>query len=602
MTATMHKHLIITMAMLALTWAWLAPASGQVRTEPQGNTLESDAPQGPPRLPAMSPQPPRAASLDAQSHAAFEQKVNLGAFRRLAVFEGGRTKIIDTLARESVERIYGRSAYRDLETRHRYDPVFTWLDLLLNKPYYFHKPLIHVEVLPLRQAMVTPLPADQQELWLKRGRLAPAMFSDPHLQDILNGADADLRLSKGRNQVLRAIFAFQQNEQDLHLVSPPADSEYWASLAELHDTRVAAAADGDFITTKLKVENPQAAQQAMQHLESLRSAWRNADAVAVNLALDGLVQTLPLLNPHSYPTSFHRNLEYVYNATHKFTIGYVGYFLGLVALLIAFAVRRGTVVRLGVALLLVGFGVHTAGILSRAVLSGRWPIHNQYESFIAVSWLGVLVGILIMWKARQSLFGAAAAALGTCALVFANTVEIPSREMGQVAGILATSRILYVHVNMVLASYGLIGLGFFISLIYLMAHYFQGKQAVQVAAAGLGAIDAGDDAPLPGRQALLRDLDHAQMVALQLAFWILGVGILLGAYWADHAWGRWWAWDPKETWALITWIVYLITIHVRFGVQQRGLVTAWLSVIGFFVMLWTYWGVNLLLAGLHSYA
>ncbi|MCC7018031.1 MAG: cytochrome c biogenesis protein CcsA, partial [Rhodospirillales bacterium] len=106
----------------------------------------------------------------------------------------------------------------------------------------------------------------------------------------------------------------------------------------------------------------------------------------------------------------------------------------------------------------------------------------------------------------------------------------------------------------------------------------------------------------PGRQALLRDMDRAQMVLVQLAFWILGVGVLLGAYWADHAWGRWWAWDPKETWALITWIIYLMVIHLRFAVKNRGLVTAWMSVVGFCVMLWCYWGVNLLLAGLHSYA
>ena len=99
-----------------------------------------------------------------------------------------------------------------------------------------------------------------------------------------------------------------------------------------------------------------------------------------------------------------------------------------------------------------------------------------------------------------------------------------------------------------------------------------------------------------------KDLDTAQMIILQLAFWTLGVGILLGAWWADHSWGRWWAFDPKETWALITWIVYLIVIHVRFGAKDKALVTAWLSVAGFVVMLWTYFGVNLLLPGLHAYA
>lgn len=102
----------------------------------------------------------------------------------------------------------------------------------------------------------------------------------------------------------------------------------------------------------------------------------------------------------------------------------------------------------------------------------------------------------------------------------------------------------------------------------------------------------------------ISDLDTAQMTVLQLAFWTLGVGTLLGAWWADHSWGRWWAWDPKETWALITWIIYLIVIHVRMtiGGSKKAVVTAWLSVLGFIVMLWTYFGVNLLLPGLHAYA
>ncbi len=67
-------------------------------------------------------------------------------------------------------------------------------------------------------------------------------------------------------------------------------------------------------------------------------------------------------------------------------------------------------------------------------------------------------------------------------------------------------------------------------------------------------------------------------------------------------WGRFWAFDPKETWALVTWIIYLIVIHVRLVAPKRGLVTAFLSVLGFLVMLWTYFGVNLLLPGLHAYA
>ncbi len=88
-----------------------------------------------------------------------------------------------------------------------------------------------------------------------------------------------------------------------------------------------------------------------------------------------------------------------------------------------------------------------------------------------------------------------------------------------------------------------------------------------------------------------------------MAFWALGTGIACGAIWADHSWGRFWGWDPKETFALVTWIVYMIIVHVRFlAGQNKAMWTAWLSVAGFGVMMFNWIGVNFFLAGLHSYA
>jgi ABC-type transport system involved in cytochrome c biogenesis permease subunit len=100
----------------------------------------------------------------------------------------------------------------------------------------------------------------------------------------------------------------------------------------------------------------------------------------------------------------------------------------------------------------------------------------------------------------------------------------------------------------------------------------------------------------------LRTIDACNVVVLQLAFWLLGLGIILGAVWADESWGRPWGWDPKETFALVTWIVYLIVVHVRIAVQNKGWWTAVLSIVGFFVMLFNWVGVNFFLVGLHSYA
>lgn len=561
-------------------------------------------------------------TLTHEAHTAFAKQVNLDAIRKIAVFEG-RQKILDTFAREEIERLYGKPAWKNLlvEKSKRYDPVFTFFDLLFNKNYYLDKPVIYIEVLPLREAMLSSLQLspEESESWKQKGRLTPAMFMDPRLQPVFQAADADARLLKGRNQFMTAWHTFENWGTMLHLISPTPGDDHWLTLAEIPGS------------------DPQA-QPLRQLFAELGAAWAKADAQAVNAKLDELATLLPQVHPTTYPPAWRGQLEYVYNVTKRLTIGYVAYAFALIVLLLSLAIGRKGLIFTGISLLMLGVIIHLAGMLVRTILAQRWPIHNQYESFIAISFFGVLVGVVIMFLKRQWLFGVAASALGAAALLFANTVDIPSSEVSPVAGILATSRILYLHVNLVLASYALIGLGFFLSLFYLATYYFQDAAIVRLMARSLrpqmnlvaGSVQDSNinevtqrphSGPLPegeGNQGdpvnsdnsdhlppvsrTLLDLDKAQMVVLQLAFWILGVGVLLGAYWADHAWGRWWAWDPKETWALITWIVYLIVIHVRITSNNRGLVTAWLSVVGFIVMLWTYWGVNLLLAGLHSYA
>ena len=100
----------------------------------------------------------------------------------------------------------------------------------------------------------------------------------------------------------------------------------------------------------------------------------------------------------------------------------------------------------------------------------------------------------------------------------------------------------------------------------------------------------------------LATLDACNLVVLQLGFWILGVGIVFGTIWADQSWGRFWGWDPKETFALVTWIVYLIVVHVRVVTDDKAWWTAVLSIVGFFIMLFNWIGVNFFLVGLHSYA
>lgn len=526
----------------------------------------------------------------------FAEALDLSPLEDLAVLTNSRLGTFDTLARQIIGDVVGRSEYLDfigttqpggktVITKARYEPAFTLLDLMADTAYYLDKPLIHVEQLALRKAILAEaFPGDDQlqEQWLKYTRVSPRMVI---LQwDRINGVlAADSNYTSGIRQLGVGMQELMEAHRGLMMV--PADPSHEDQTGWRHVT-----------------QDPRAAEL----FASLGDAWRARDVTKVNSIVREIADYLPGVNPAQYPAQARRTLETMYNGTGKYMLGYTLYFAALISLLIALGTGRKTLRSIGIVSLVGGLSIHLALFVTRWILAERIPIQNQFESMLGLCLGACLFGTITMFVKRQTIFGAAAAGVGFLTLMTAVLSGVPGREIGREAAILNTSNILFYHVNSVLFSYGLIALGMVVSAFYLVTHYFRSETAGQFALASV----APPDAPAAeaagtinvGRQRLLGDLDKAQMVILQLAFWILGVGILLGAWWADHSWGRWWAFDPKETWALITWIIYLIIVHVRFGVKSRGLVTAWLSIIGFLIMLWTYFGVNLILPGLHAYA
>jgi cytochrome c-type biogenesis protein CcsB len=547
------------------------------------------------------------ASVSAREKHALAEGVDLGELRDLAVFHQGRVKTLDTLARETVQELTGRRAWFDLaETgdgsvgptglpaleKVKFDPMFTLLDLWIDPAHYADRALIGIDYLPLRREMVEAefgQDAATAERWLRLGMVTPRMVD--------RWSSALYQRHAGEEQFLSAVTR-AENAQQLYLfgvsnavlVSPESVSDTWHHLAELeqsHPARVAALALG--------------------------AAWRARDVAGVNAAAATLARELPAISPQTYPTG-RRGIEVFYNRANAFEWGFWAYLVSFLMLVLAFGTGRGWLRTGGVAVFALALGLHALGFTLRCVIAERFAIQNQFESMTGVSLFAAVVGLVLMIARKQLLFGAAAAATGFLVLVTATQTGIPGVSIEREAAILNTSVLLKYHVTTVLTSYGLITLGMIVSVFYLAVHYagrLMGARthAETVAVGSLGAAAAGQlgaagaGAGGGASRRTLKDLDTAQMLVLQLAFWTLAVGILLGAWWADHSWGRWWAFDPKETWALVTWIVYLIVIHVRFtGLKDRGLTTAWLSVIGFVVMLWTYFGVNLLLPGLHAYA
>ncbi len=540
----------------------------------------------------------------AEAKAKFAAGVDLEPLRGLGVFHSGRVKILDTLARETVRHVTGRRNYVELTPRadaagqvtgvdkQAFDPLFTFLDLLIDPAHYADRSLIHVEYLPLRRSFVeAAFPRDQvsQARWMTLTRLSPRIVSvfGPRLE---NDHGFKEPYARGFNSIRLAMDLYQSSHLNLLLVAPESRDEPYRHLSTLPE------------------ESP-AHRAALE----LGRAWRAGDAAGVNAAAKSLGAELPRINAPNYPGS-RRDLELTYNRVNAFEWGYWIYGLALLSLVLAFGTERRWLVAVGVGALIAAVALHAFGFITRCIIAERFAIQNQFESMTGLSLFANLVAIAVMGARRQWLFGAAAAGVGFLVLITATQTGIPGVFIEREAAILNTSVLLKYHVTTVLSSYGLISLGFVISLFYLFTHY----GARWRAAAGPGSTGAAFPESVavaasalnlgPGAQAgpsrTLHDLDRAQMTVLQLAFWTLGVGILLGAWWADHSWGRWWAFDPKETWALITWIVYLVVIHLRVagGHFDRGLVTAWMSVLGFVVMCWTYFGVNLLLPGLHAYA
>ncbi|MGC4032289.1 MAG: cytochrome c biogenesis protein CcsA [Tepidisphaeraceae bacterium] len=333
--------------------------------------------------------------------------------------------------------------------------------------------------------------------------------------------------------------------------------------------------------------------KVFDNLENVRKAWLAENAADAEKAFDELATAVQAANPQIYPSAAKRGFELTYNRLFRLTLpGAMTYFTGFVLFLLAWKTENKWLYRTAVGITLFGWLVHAVGIGIRWWLVqksvGNWfesiPIKNQFESVLMSAFFGVTVALILeRWK-RLGLFGAAAACVGMLSLVAIFSVPyVTGRDIGgeikQNAGILMTYW-LYVHVTLVTASYALIGMTFVFGVWYVV-QYFLNR-------------DAG----------VLKTLDDCNLVMLQLAFWILGIGIITGALWADVSWGRPWGWDPKETFALVTWIVYLIIIHVRFVTHgnTRALTTGVLSIVGFAVMLFNWIGVNFFLVGLHSYA
>jgi cytochrome c-type biogenesis protein CcsB len=228
--------------------------------------------------------------------------------------------------------------------------------------------------------------------------------------------------------------------------------------------------------------------------------------------------------------------------------------------------------------------IHTIALILRWWEShhlgiGHAPLSNRYESLIFFAWAIMLLYLLIEWRTKNKSLGTFAGLLAFLAMAYAAFSDSSIRPLLPAL----QSNWLLAHVITCFFSYAAFGLSFGLSLLYLLKRERSNP----------GELISRF---IPSRF-VLDDLNYQIIV---IGFILLTLGIITGAVWGQSAWGRYWGWDPKETWSFITWVVYAIILHLRIAWGLRGKWLAVLSIIGFVCVLFTYQGVNYL-AGLHSY-
>ncbi len=265
------------------------------------------------------------------------------------------------------------------------------------------------------------------------------------------------------------------------------------------------------------------------------------------------------------------------------------YFAAFLLYLLMMVAGRELFGRLATCVSLIGLTAHTVAIILRWVESyrmgiGHAPFSNLYESLIFFAWTIVLLYLIVEWRTKNRAIGAFVMPLAFLAMSYASfSPDINSRIQPLIPAL--KSNWLISHVITCFFGYAAFGLSFALSLMYLL----KGMQRQTSNNIFLRLI--------PGR-AILDELNYQMVV---IGFLMLTLGIITGSVWAYSAWGSYWSWDPKETWSLITWLVYAAVLHSRMVRGWKGKKIAVLCLAGFVCMLFTYFGVNYL-AGLHSYA
>jgi len=327
---------------------------------------------------------------------------------------------------------------------------------------------------------------------------------------------------------------------------------------------------------------------ASEYFSSIDYALNSGDWSKSDKALSKIVEYQKFYGASVYPEKGRIDAEVFYNKAKIFETLYPSYLLiGFILLIFSFAkilkpkLNINLVSKITLGLLITFFLAHTLGLGLRWYISGHAPWSNGYESMIYIGWATVLAGFIFSKRSPMTL---ASTAILTGLILFVAHLNWMNPQVTNLVPVL-NSYWLSIHVATITASYGFLGLGALLGFITIVLFIFKNKENEKRLSNSIIELNAINE------------------MGLMAGLVLLTVGNFLGGVWANESWGRYWGWDPKETWALVTILVYAVVVHLRFiKAIYSEFNFAVISLLSYSSVIMTYFGVNYYLAGLHSYA
>jgi len=473
----------------------------------------------------------------------------------IAIQAGGRVKPLDTFARESLQLLYGKSTFNG---KSAIEILMTW--------YLIPESWDKIEFIKISRADL------KQAIGLDSTR---SLFSPADLQGqmerirlVMTELEGKRKAQEKLDPYFQAVatlenqfFLFQAIRLGKALtIIPPAEGTSWTAM----DTA------------------PEDVQTLFQAIaKGFVVSIKDGESQALASSVGSFNDAMRARNPQQYPSSADISVEMHYNSIHPFMISWVLYLIATILFVVSAIRTTGWVQKAAWITTGLAFLMHTYGFALRIFLTERPPVTNMYETVVWIPWGALIFGVIVAYSTKRNFAVLAATLVNTLCLILADFAPaVLDASIQPLQPVLRSNLWLLIHVLTITLSYA----AFFVAFIlgdFGMYYVLRGEQRFQ---------------------ATIKVVANSAYRCVQIGVILLAAGTILGGVWADYSWGRFWGWDPKETWALIALLGYIAVLHGRLAGWLRDVGFLASCVVAFSLVIMAWYGVNYVLgAGLHSY-